>query len=508
MGTFTRPWGLLLTSLPFDNSYARLPEPFYARIDPQGVSKPSIVRINGPLAEQLGLDAAWLASPDGLAMLAGNAFPKEADPIAMVYGGHQFGGWSGQLGDGRAVLLGEIVGRDGVRRDLQLKGSGPTPFSRRGDGRSPIGPVIREYLLSEAMAALGVPTTRALAAVATGEPVFREEALPGGVLARVATSHVRVGTFEHFRAQGDVERLRELTDSVIDRHYPETREAERPALALLESVIGRQADLIAQWMLLGFIHGVMNTDNMQIAGETIDFGPCAFMEAFDPGTVFSSIDQHGRYAWGNQPSIGQWNLTRLAEALLPLIDAEEDAAVEAAKSVLVGFGARFNAVFLGGFEEKLGLAKGTLHASSDDSEQETDFLTQTFGVLKEQQVDFTLFFRQLTRIAAGEEPDVLRELFDDSKEADRWLATWHDAVGGSGGPDAARLARMRARNPIFIPRNHRVEQAIQAAARGDYAPFERMTTVWERPYQEQPEHADLEDTPATGERVTRTFCGT
>ena len=491
-------------SLPFDNSYARLPDPFHERVAPQPVASPSVVRINTKLAEQLGLDPAWLASPAGVAMLSGNEFPAEADPISMVYGGHQFGGWSGQLGDGRAVLIGEIVGRDGVRRDLQLKGSGPTPFSRRGDGRSPIGPVIREYLVSEAMAALGVPTTRALAAIATGEPVYRESALPGGVLARVATSHVRVGTFEHFRAHDDIEGLRQLADYVIDRHYPEARTAERPALALLEAVIARQADLIARWMSLGFVHGVMNTDNMQIAGETIDFGPCAFMEAFDPGTVFSSIDQHGRYAWRNQPSIGQWNLTRLAEALLPLIDPDEDTAVEAAKAALSTYSETFNARFLGGFEEKLGLAPGAITAGKRN-EDGTDFLNQTFAVLTAQRVDFTLFFRHLTRVATGEAPDALRALFEDPSEGDHWLAAWRETAGE---PDEARTRRMRARNPIYIPRNHRVEEAIQAAMQGDYEPFERMTTVWENPYREQPEHADLEAPPAPEERVTRTFCGT
>lgn len=497
-----------MASLPFDNSFGRLPDAFYARTAPQPVAKPSIIRINDPLAVQLGLDPEWLASPEGLAMLSGNQFPDAADPIAMVYAGHQFGGWSGQLGDGRAVLLGEMVDRDGVRRDLQLKGSGPTPFSRRGDGRSPIGPVVREYLVSEAMAALGVPTTRALAAVATGEPVYREDALPGGVLARVATSHVRVGTFEHFHAKGERDRLQELTDYVIDRHYPDARASERPALAFLESVIGRQAELIAQWMQFGFIHGVMNTDNMQIAGETIDFGPCAFMEAFNPGMVFSSIDQQGRYAWANQPSIGQWNLTRLAEALLTFLDDDEATAVELAESALRGFAARFNTAFLGGFEEKLGLAGGTLEASGEGSNEAPDFLRTTFDVLANQQVDFTLFFRHLTQVAAGGETFALRSLFDDAAAADTWLDAWRIAVGGTGLPDASRVAGMRARNPIFIPRNHRVEQAIQSAMQGDYAPFERMTTVWATPYTEQPEHEDLEQPPTPDERVTRTFCGT
>ncbi|HKD24114.1 MAG TPA: YdiU family protein, partial [Rhizomicrobium sp.] len=339
----------------FDNSYARLPERFYARLPPTPVAAPKLVRINEPLAIELGLDPARLASPEGVAMLAGNRVAEGADPIAMAYAGHQFGTFVPQLGDGRAILLGEVVDRHGRRRDIQLKGSGPTPFSRRGDGRAALGPVLREYIVSEAMAALGVPTTRALAAVTTGETVWRETPLPGAVLARVASSHIRVGTFQFFAARGDNEAVKELADHVIARHYPEARGAASPYRALLEGVIARQARLVAQWLNIGFIHGVMNTDNMSIAGETIDYGPCAFMDAYHPATVFSSIDEMGRYAYGNQPTIAHWNLTRLAETLLPLLADNEEAAIEEAKAALATFAPLFNAAYVDGLRRKLGL---------------------------------------------------------------------------------------------------------------------------------------------------------
>ena len=322
------------TFLPFENSYARLPERFYARLAPTQVRAPRLVKLNEGLARELGFDPAYLASPEGVEILAGNRVPGGAEPIAMAYAGHQFGGFSPQLGDGRAILLGEVIDRAGHRRDVQLKGSGPTPFSRRGDGRAALGPVLREYIIGEAMYALGIPTTRALAAVTTGEPVMREKALPGAVLTRVAASHIRVGTFQYFAVRKDTEGLKALTDYVIQRHYPGLAESENPAAALLERVIDKQAELIARWMLIGFIHGVMNTDNMAISGETIDYGPCAFMDTFDPATVYSSIDEHGRYAYGNQPVIGQWNLTRLAEALLPLMAEDHEKAVEIAQEAI------------------------------------------------------------------------------------------------------------------------------------------------------------------------------
>jgi uncharacterized protein YdiU (UPF0061 family) len=481
----------------FDNTYARLPDGFFARVAPASVPSPSLVKVNGPLATELGLNEAWLKTPAGIAMLSGNALPAGAEPIAMAYAGHQFGGFSPQLGDGRAILLGELVGPDGVRRDVQLKGAGQTPFSRNGDGKSPLGPVIREYLVSEAMAALGIPTTRALAAVATGELVQREESQPGGVLTRVAQSHIRVGTFQFFAARGETESLRKLADYVIARHYPDARQSGNPARALLDGIIERQASLIAKWMQIGFVHGVMNTDNTQIVGETIDFGPCAFMEPFDARTVFSSIDHRGRYAWGKQPSIAHWNLVRLAEALLPLLADDEDSAVKQAGAALEGFSGIFNGQFLDGFRRKLGLAP----SFATDPEGTEAFVNLCFDVMAQQKVDFTLFFRHLTLVAGGASPEQLLALFNDPSAGQQWLEGWHAA-----GPKDVEA--MRTVNPIFIPRNHRVEEAIQGALRGDYAPFERLNAVLARPFEEQPEHAEFENPPKAGEVVEHTFCGT
>src|SRR3954471_16436663 len=339
----------------FHNSYARLPDRFFARVKPVTVPAPRLVQLNCELASHLGLDSDWLASPEGVEVLAGRRVPDEAAPIATAYAGHQFGYFVPQLGDGRAILLGEVLDREGVRRDIQLKGSGRTPFSRRGDGRSALGPVLREYVVSEAMAALGIPTTRSLAAVLTGETVVRETYLPGAVLTRVASSHVRFGTFQFFAARGDTEGVRLLADYVIARHYPEAANGEQPYRALLEDVIAAQADLMARWLLVGFIHGVMNTDNMSVASETIDYGPCAFMDAYNPATVFSSIDHMGRYAYANQPRIAHWNLARLAETLLPLLSEDQDQAVLQAQAALSGFAPKFEAAYHGGLRRKLGL---------------------------------------------------------------------------------------------------------------------------------------------------------
>src|SRR6266851_1047233 len=355
---------------PFQNTYAALPAGFFARVAPTPVTSPRLIKLNRPLAIHLGLDPDRLSTPEGTEILAGKRIPDGADPIAMAYAGHQFGHFVPQLGDGRAILLGEVIDADGVRRDIQLKGSGPTPFSRRGDGRAALGPVLREYVVSEAMAALGIPTTRALAAVVTGETVARETLLPGAVLTRVAASHIRVGTFQYFAARGDTEGLRLLADHVIARHYPDAAAAEHPYRALLENVVRRQADLIARWMLVGFIHGVMNTDNMSIAGETIDYGPCAFMDHYDPATVFSSIDHHGRYAYANQPRIAAWNLTRFAETLLPLLANDETKAIAEAEEALGGFALRFQASYLAGMRRKFGLSG----AQDGDAQLVQDFL--------------------------------------------------------------------------------------------------------------------------------------
>src|ERR1700681_2903376 len=401
----------------FENSYARLPDRFFARLRPTPVAAPRLVRLNKKLAWHLGLDPGKPAGREGVEILADNRVPKRGEPLAMAYAGHQFGTFVPQLGDGRAILLGEVIDRDGVRRDIQLKGSGPTPFSRQGDGRAALGPVLREYIVSEAMAALGIPTTRALAAVTPGETVWRETPLPGAVLTRVASSHIRVGTFQFFAARGDLDAIRRLADHVIARHYPEAVDAANRYRALLDLVISRQAALIAKWLLVGFIHGVMNTDNMSIAGETIDYGPCAFMDAYHPRAVYSSIDQMGRYAYGNQPDIAQWNLIRLAETLLPLLAEDPEAAIEEAQQAIGEFPKLFDAAYAAGLSRKLGL----LEAQPNDISLAQDLLNR----MAHSGADFTLVFRLLCDAAAGPEGDTgVRMLFADSGAFDEWAARW------------------------------------------------------------------------------------
>ena len=444
------------TPIPFDNTYARLPERFYEKQVPDAVSSPVALRVNIALAEELGIDVDWLSGPDALGVFSGNLVPNGAEPLAQAYAGHQFGGFVPQLGDGRALLLGEVVDTRGVRRDIQLKGSGQTPFSRGGDGKSALGPVIREYVVSEAMHALGVPTTRALAAVSTGETVLRQEGhLPGGVFTRVAASHIRVGTFQYFLCRQDIDALRVLADYSIQRHYPDVAELDEPYPGLLEAVIKAQASLVAHWMSLGFIHGVMNTDNSAISGETIDYGPCAFMDTFHPKCVFSSIDRGGRYAWGNQPAIAQWNLSRLAEPLLPLISDNEEQAIERATTSLKTFEDVFHAEYQKRFRAKFGLS----------AEAPMDIADDALVLLAEQEMDFTLFFRYLTSGNITE----LRELAKDSAALDAWYADWETVTGGEADNDA-----MQAANPILIPRNHRVEAAIQAAYDDDFGPFNTL----------------------------------
>jgi uncharacterized protein YdiU (UPF0061 family) len=482
--------------IPFDNTYARLPPRFGAPHAPAPVREPRLIRVNRPLAALLGIDADALASPVGLAMLAGNRFPEGAAPIAMAYAGHQFGNFVPQLGDGRAVLLGEVVGRDGVRRDIQLKGSGETRFSRGGDGRAAVGPVLREYLVSEAMAALGVPTTRALAAVATGEEIWREAILPGAVLTRVAASHIRVGTFQYFAARGDTEALRLLADHVIARHYPDAAGAPNPYVALLAGVTERQARLVAQWLLLGFIHGVMNTDNTTVSGETIDYGPCAFLDVYEPGKVFSSIDRTGRYAYANQPQIMLWNLSRFAETLLPLIDADEDAALEPARAALDGFAERFRAAYCGGLLRKIGLAG----EAAEDVALAQDLLNR----MAANQADFTVTFRRLCDAAEGDDTAVRAE-FVDPAAFDAWAAPWRARLGRE---PAGRGDAMRAQNPAYIPRNHLVEAAIAAGLQGDFGPFEAMLAAVTTPFDERPERILYATPPLPEQRVACTFCGT
>jgi serine/tyrosine/threonine adenylyltransferase len=492
-------------SFGFDNTYARLPEHFYARLAPKPVAAPRLVKVNVELARSLGLDPDALASDRGVAILAGHSMADGAEPLAMAYAGHQFGHFVPLLGDGRTNLLGEVIGRDGMRYDIQLKGSGPTPFSRRGDGRAALGPVLREYIVSEAMAALGVPTTRALAAVTTGERVFRETVQPGAVFTRVAASHLRVGTFQYFAARGDIEGTRTLADYAIARHYPEAAQMKRPYRALLDSVISRQASLVAQWMLFGFIHGVMNTDNTSISGETIDYGPCAFMEAYDPLKVFSSIDHQGRYAYSNQPHAMFWNLTRLAEALLPLLVLEEgsdEGALASANDALESFGSQFEAARGAGLRRKLGL----FTEKDGDAALAEDLLER----MAANRADFTLTFRLLCDAAAGPEGDAkVRTLFVEPSAYDSWAIGWRRRLEKEPVSGRDRAAAMRMANPAFIPRNHIVEAALEAAVeRQDLGPFEELLDVVSRPYEDRPNPARYATPARPEECVTQTFCGT
>lgn len=469
--------------IPFDNSYAKLPPQMFTAQLPTPVKSPQIISVNTELAALLGIDPAELTGPEAAQVFAGNHVPVGAAPLAQVYAGHQFGNWNPQLGDGRAVLLGEVIGTDGVRRDIQLKGSGPTPYSRRGDGRAWLGPVMREYLISEAMHAVGVPTTRALAAVTTGEDVYREEVLPGAVIARVAQSHIRVGTFQYFAARSDLAALHALTDHVIARHYPD---ANSPA-ELLDLVIARYAALIAKWMGLGFIHGVMNTDNVSIAGETIDYGPCAFIDGFHPDSVFSAIDQFGRYAYSNQPGIGAWNMAQFATALIPLMP-DRDGAIESFTAAVHRFPVLYEQEWLKIFGAKLGL--------NNPVEDDRSLITDLLGLMAKDGADFTNTFANLGLDAA-------RDQFIDRTAFDAWADRWHLRRS----LDAANL--MAKANPQIIPRNHRVEEAISAGRTGDMAPFHALLAATTQPY------APLTDTtaeyaraPTKDELVTRTFCGT
>jgi len=492
----------------FDNTYARLPERFYARIAPTKVREPRLVKVNHPLAELLGLDPALLDSAAGAQILAGNVVPETAAAIALAYAGHQFGGFVPQLGDGRAILLGEVVGGDSRRRDIQLKGAGRTPYSRGGDGRAALGPVLREYIVSEAMAAMEVPTTRALAAATTGESVVRETILPGAVLTRVAASHIRVGTFQFFAARNDREALAILTAYALARHY--ARETDSPAnsdnaaLQLLERVLEAQASLVARWLGVGFVHGVMNTDNTSISGETIDYGPCAFLDEYDPAKKFSSIDHGGRYAFANQPHIAQWNLARFAETLLPLISEDDGKAIRLATERLERFPAIFDAAYIGVMRAKLGLLRHD-EKDKDDRALIADLLQR----LASSAVDYTVFFRELCVAADDPSADAhVASLFAEPLSFHTWTESWRLRLLNDAITPAARARAMRRVNPAFIPRNHRVEQAIAAAMGGDFEPFETLVRVLKRPYDDQPELAYLANPPLPEERVRATFCGT
>ncbi|OBK44338.1 YdiU family protein [Mycobacterium sp. 1081908.1] len=449
--------------------------------------------INDPLAAELGLDGGWLRSPDGLRFLAGNLVPSGATPVAQAYSGHQFGGYVPRLGDGRALLLGELVDDGGRLRDIHLKGSGPTPFARGGDGLAAVGPMLREYIVSEAMHALGVPTTRSLAVVATGRPVQREAVLPGAVLARVASSHLRVGSFQYASATGDVDLLRRLADHAIARHHPGAAEAERPYLALFEAVVAVQAELVARWMLIGFVHGVMNTDNTTISGETIDYGPCAFMEAYDPDTVFSSIDFWGRYAYGNQPVVAGWNLARFAESLIPLLSNDIEEAVALAEDSFGVFRPSYDAVWSAGMRAKLGLSDDI------DADVVVALVDELLALLNESDVDYTSFFRHLGRAARGESEGA-RGLFVNLAGFDDWMSRWRAL-----GPDAESMDRT---NPVYIPRNHLVEEALTAATAGDLDPLGRLLAAVTAPYDERPGFERYANPAPEDFGAYQTFCGT
>jgi uncharacterized protein YdiU (UPF0061 family) len=491
---------MMKSGFEFDNSYARELRGFYVPSKAAEVPEPGLLKLNRGLAVELGLDPDALTSRRGAAIFAGNETPEGASPLAQVYAGHQFGGFVPRLGDGRAILLGEVLDRNGRRRDIQLKGSGRTSFSRGGDGKATIGPVLREHLISEAMHALGIPTTRALASVVTGERIVRGGELPGAVLTRVAASHIRIGTFQFFAARGEVEKVRQLADYSIGRHYPELRDSDNPYLELLIAVRDAHAQLIARWMHVGFVHGVMNTDNMAISGETIDYGPCAFIDNYDPDAVFSSIDTLGRYAYGQQPLIAHWNLGRFAETLLPLIDADMDRAIQLASDAVNGFVDQYVAYWLDGMRAKLGLAT----TEEEDLEVANGFL----AALEDQNADYTLAFRRLSGAVRGDYAP-LRTLLEDASAFDSWAGRWRARLSRESVSVEARAQAMDRVNPIYIPRNHKVEEALKdAGERQAIERFEILLDILENPYEEKEGLEDYASPAPVGCGPYRTFCGT
>lgn len=492
--------------IPFKNRYIHLGNVFYESVSPSPVKQPYLIKFNETLAESLGISMLNFKESTAASVFAGNTVPDGAQPVALAYAGHQFGHFVPQLGDGRAILLGEVTGNDGKSYGLHLKGSGRTGFSRNGDGRAALGPVLREYIVSEAMARLNVPTTRALAAVTTGEEVIRETLLPGGVITRVASSFVRVGTFEYFRARQDVPAIRKLADHVIQQNYPSLAEKENPYSALLQAVVERQAELIAKWMQFGFIHGVMNTDNMSVAGETIDYGPCAFIDAYKHDRVFSSIDHYGRYAYSNQPNIGLWNLTRLAECLIPLISENTDIAVGIAQDILTTYIDSYQQHWLTGMRAKCGLT-----AIEEMDQLDRELIEHLFNVMDTNNADFTLMFFHLSRLnaKANGKDDECRSLFDSPEDFDNWAIEWRKRLDKENASDEQRQAAMQAVNPVYIPRNHQVEAAIRAAEdHGDFSIFHELHEVLQNPYVLQEGRDKYQLPPEPDEIVEKTFCGT
>ncbi|MDE2739300.1 MAG: YdiU family protein [Paracoccaceae bacterium] len=486
---------------PFENSYSSLPERFYARLTPTKVSRPELIKINSELAAELGLDPSKLATEQAIEVFAGNRVPGKSKPIALAYAGHQFGGWVPSLGDGRAILLGELRNQSGHLYDLQLKGSGPTPFSRNGDGRAWLGPVIREYIVSEAMHNLGIPSTRTLSVVSTGERVFRERPYPGGILTRVARSHIRVGTFQYFYAREDHDALKLLADYLIDRNYPELKKSENPLLSLLVQVVEGQAKLISEWMAVGFIHGVMNTDNTSLSCETIDFGPCAFMDRFQSAKVFSSIDHNGRYAYANQPMIAHWNLAQFATTLIPILEDEKETAIKKVTDIINRFPQLYLDNWLSIFGKKLGME----NPGNEDFEFITDFL----NILEKAEADFTLTFRTLSTVPARNLQSYHFENFAVSPNLIlEWIPIWLERLNREKASESERLLSMQKINPAYIPRNHQIEKAIVEGVEGNFDRFNTMVEMLKSPYTQQQGYEEFEKTPETNEVVTKTFCGT
>ncbi|WP_372508839.1 protein adenylyltransferase SelO [Pseudalkalibacillus decolorationis] len=478
----------------FDNSYTRLPESMFSTLDPNPVRSPKLIIFNNSLAEYLGLNGNGLRSEEGVAVLSGNEIPEGSLPLAQAYAGHQFGGFT-MLGDGRAMLIGEQVTPAGERVDIQLKGSGRTPYSRGGDGRAALGPMLREYIISEAMHALGIPSTRSLAVLTTGESIIRETELPGAILTRVAASHIRVGTFQYIANFGTEEDLRELADYTLKRHFPDIKEDENRYLSLLQEVIKRQASLIAKWQLVGFIHGVMNTDNMTISGEKIDYGPCAFMDTYDPETVFSSIDIKGRYAYGNQPYMAGWNLARFAESLLPLLHDDEEQALELAQDAISDFSMLYHRHWLAGMREKLGIF--------NEEKQDESLIEYLLSMMKKYRADYTNTFRALTF-------DKLEDtVFFGTEEFEQWYKLWQERLDRQEESRDSSQQLMRNSNPAVIPRNHRVEEALEAAEKqGDYSVMEQLLDVLSNPYAHSPDQADYSKPPEPSTQPYQTYCGT
>ncbi len=488
---------------PFKNSYARLPERFFSRLPPTPVPLPGLVKINEELAQKLGFDCKKLGSNEGIEFLAGNYIPDSAEPIAMAYAGHQFGGWVPQLGDGRAILLGEIIDPDGRRRDIQLKGAGRTPFSRSGDGRAVLGPILREYIVSEAMAKLGIPSTRTLAVLTTGERIQRERLLPGAILTRVAQSHIRVGTFQFFYARQDFEALNILANHVIERHFPKLSGLDKPYKRLLDCVIERQAELIAHWQMVGFIHGVMNTDNTSICGETIDYGPCAFMDAYHPNTVFSSIDQMGRYAYARQPEIAKWNLLCFAETLIPLFSEPAKSVIPALKESLHNFDNVFKNNYLFGMRKKLGF--------SNERTEDARLIEELLDKMAKNKADYTLTFRKLSELKFDDCTNDYNvgNLFSVPSDFDEWAVKWRNRLYEDPISDFERKLMMDRINPVYIARNHRVEQAISAAVNNeDFTPFHTLNSLLAKPFEFNKQYMEFADAPSDDQLVYETFCGT